>query len=1549
MSRFILPLFPDEERPTIRKLIEKVVAACVICRKFQKVPPKPSGQTKGLWAKSVNDIVCADTFFFEETAVMHFLDLFSGWSLFCVSSNLASHPTPELTKEAFYAWISIFGAAMRCFFSDQGGEFTSHELEELFRCHFTYVLRSPSQSPFTNPVERHNGLAKLILSKLREEHPRTTTPLRRILQEAQGAKNVFTRKFGYSAQFLAFAQPERDARSLTAALDDLYVPPDSFSGDLQDRLALRRSAQKLVTEVATQRKLQSALTKGMQGTVTGPLSPGSKVDYFVVGSALTKGHWIGPCTVVGPGSSNSNTVYVIRRPNGMLTEAHRHRLRVIEPLDHIRIPALEDTPPAAEPALPAPPPLALPDGPAQSQEQPVNQPVGEGPTADVPVSGDSLPSSLPVEPPTEQNSISVNEVDDSVLMQWLLAQATSGNFNNDWQFPSQELREIVISTYGEHFPLLLRIAYTHQPTRLRKPPRDLRIEDCGERLTIAWNDKLKRVFHKWDFLPNVTGLELGARIVLGDTHFDAPRLIHGFTLLFAHSSAPVAAFGTVPADYWIETPSAWTRIHLVPRIALFTPRGTKNAPPKQSITCQRVTCATFSDGTTQRIEDDWKSASAQRALHLPWTGTTVFPKHSVSADSDEDEAPVAPVTSAHPGPGPGLSPSLGDPSEGAGSPPIVPDPPPSDPSGPIPPLSEPAELVEPAEPLVSAEFDDPVASTSVTPTPPIPAAPASPLPVPVEPAAAAPDLSSPPGHSWDPIPRASPSSAIRSASAGPEMFKISTPASSPGSPELDSPDISANPPRAKIWDGPMSVESLIRDSENIPARTTRSGKSYDHIKTLNFDHRGPRFDPSAHMAVGAVGPRFDISAHLAVAPSTDKCDLKDLFDTFFGTPLSLPAPEWIDSPTLLPNEQVHTLFVAGDNESQSASTETRVVPNQATTSPIQNELCTFPIFSIAPSHFDSCCSWFSTPETPVSVLLAKTDDAKDTTKLDFPLPAPGKEISKHLARKHPDFWRAMETEIDTLLSQGASFGKPPDGAWVFSSRWVYTWKPPPDDCAKARVVIRGYEEYWLLDEDGETPATDSPTLQRETLRFICFIAAQNGWPLEDWDVKQAFPQAKTSYDPESHSQTEIWFRPPHPFPTKYQVTPGTAIRVASDHTHYGLASAPRRFYFYIRGIFQEHGLVVGLYDECLFILFEEKTGKLRGLCGFHVDDGLMTGDAYFYSIMNKIAKRITFGKRQKIQFVFCGVRIKQLPDFTVELDQENAIDQILYIDVDSKRSDGDSCTSKEVTHLRGRLGSVLYVTGNTRPFESYIVSHLSAFTTEAKVTHLRQINKVIKHLKSTKDFRLRYVKIDGPLICYSFFDSNFKKERDAGSQTGSVTLIGSPLTSDGYFYFNLLRWSSRRTRRVVHSTLAGETLAGTFSLDVNEGTRGRLNELGISCAGILLTDCLSLFQHIYSMTGRPDEALVPDYYQLREASLPFRYALSPNFDGYPVELWWVPTFLQLADNLTKISTPSSQLFLNALSSNWFQLTEYKRPRVAHQHIEHMVAAFVTAYIKGSNL
>ena len=102
------------------------------------------------------------------------------------------------------------------------------------------------------------------------------------------------------------------------------------------------------------------------------------------------------------------------------------------------------------------------------------------------------------------------------------------------------------------------------------------------------------------------------------------------------------------------------------------------------------------------------------------------------------------------------------------------------------------------------------------------------------------------------------------------------------------------------------------------------------------------------------------------------------------------------------------------------------------------------------------------------------------------------------------------------------------------------------------------------------------------------------------------------------------------------------------------------------------------------------------------------------------------------------------------------------------------------------------------------------------------------------------------------------------------------------------------------------------------------------------------------MTAKIDEMITPDFYQIRESCIPWRHALSPDFDSQSIEFWWVPTYLMLADNLTKVRTPSSHSFFRALSENQFVLSEFKRPRQANRSLD----AFwlnLAAYFYSTNL
>ena len=132
--------------------------------------------------------------------------------------------------------------------------------------------------------------------------------------------------------------------------------------------------------------------------------------------------------------------------------------------------------------------------------------------------------------------------------------------------------------------------------------------------------------------------------------------------------------------------------------------------------------------------------------------------------------------------------------------------------------------------------------------------------------------------------------------------------------------------------------------------------------------------------------------------------------------------------------------------------------------------------------------------------------------------------------------------------------------------------------------------------------------------------------------------------------------------------------------------------------------------------------------------------------------------------------------------------------------------------MRGRLGSMLYLTGNTRPREAYAVSHLAGFVNEAKVVHLMNTNKIVEEMHRTKDLGIIYEGGCSVEYIYTFHDSSFKSERESGSQMGILSFAGPEINAKGEIRgASLLRWASKRARRVCHSTLAAETLAATLA------------------------------------------------------------------------------------------------------------------------------------------
>ena len=118
--------------------------------------------------------------------------------------------------------------------------------------------------------------------------------------------------------------------------------------------------------------------------------------------------------------------------------------------------------------------------------------------------------------------------------------------------------------------------------------------------------------------------------------------------------------------------------------------------------------------------------------------------------------------------------------------------------------------------------------------------------------------------------------------------------------------------------------------------------------------------------------------------------------------------------------------------------------------------------------------------------------------------------SKQEALADPRWKAAMNEEMKSLQKNETwelvdrPLGKKPVGC-----RWVYTMKHKEDgtiECFKARLVAKGYTQtYGIYYTD-----TFSPVAKINTVRVLLSLAANLDWPLQKFDVKNAFMHGELS-------------------------------------------------------------------------------------------------------------------------------------------------------------------------------------------------------------------------------------------------------------------------------------------------------------------------------------------------------------------------------------------------------------------------------------------------------
>lgn len=249
---------------------------------------------------------------------------------------------------------------------------------------------------------------------------------------------------------------------------------------------------------------------------------------------------------------------------------------------------------------------------------------------------------------------------------------------------------------------------------------------------------------------------------------------------------------------------------------------------------------------------------------------------------------------------------------------------------------------------------------------------------------------------------------------------------------------------------------------------------------------------------------------------------------------------------------------------------------------------------------------------------------------------------------------------------------------------------------------------------------------------------------------------------------------------------------------------------------------------------------------------------------------------------------------TVTLDQEQYIDYLLQkfnmtnckivsTPMESKLDieKGESC-SNDIPYQQ-LIGGLMYLSVLTRPDIAFCISYLSQFNKCYTNNHWSYAKRVLKYLKKTKKYCLKYTKMEGQIE--GFVDADWGSNTlDRRSYTGFCFLMSGSAIS----------WESRKQRTVALSSMEAEYMAIAEASKESIYLRSLMYELtGNLCTVNLYNDSQSA------------QKLVTNYVSHRKSKhIDIRYHFIKDvINDKIVNLEYIPTTAMPADVLTKALCP----------------------------------------------
>ena len=390
---------------------------------------------------------------------------------------------------------------------------------------------------------------------------------------------------------------------------------------------------------------------------------------------------------------------------------------------------------------------------------------------------------------------------------------------------------------------------------------------------------------------------------------------------------------------------------------------------------------------------------------------------------------------------------------------------------------------------------------------------------------------------------------------------------------------------------------------------------------------------------------------------------------------------------------------------------------------------------------------------------------------------------------------AMAKQIAALKANNTwDLVEPPPGIKPVGGRWTYRVKQEPDETFdyKARWCAHGFSQKYGLDYE----ETFAPTARVPSVRALQQITIQDNLVIEQLDINNAY----------LHSEID---RPIYMIqPTGFITNPKLVCKL--NKSIYGLKQSARLWNSTIDQFLQSEGLKPSLNDPCVYMYFDQNTTIYLLLW---VDDIILATNKQevLDSFKVKLSDRFKVKAMGKLKW-FIGIQF-HISDSVISMNQSMYVNNILA------RFEMTDCTPrslpcdpsihtilrnnskpmKDPTVYRELVGSLIYLMYCTRPDLTFVVTLLSQFMSAPLDIHMNIARGVLRYLKYTIHYDLKYVKALDGLKLFGYSDSDFASSADRRSISGYCFQL-NPKSA-------LISWKTKKQSLVADSTCECEYIA----------------------------------------------------------------------------------------------------------------------------------------------